>query len=133
MGCAYQAHYEAVEKSYESHQQIHCLTHVYLGPEYGRDEIEDAIANEPELDDRFEIHRDVDNAALAIRLEEGNILGLMRGRMEFGLRSLGNRSILADPSNASATDKINQMIKFRDFWMPFTPSTLDDRVAGLHR
>lgn len=128
VGAAYQAHYDSVEKSYESHEQIHPVANVYLGPEYSCDEIEAAIANEPELDDRFEIHRGFGNAALAKRLAEGNIFGLMRGRMEFGLRSLGNRSILADPANPNVTDKINQMIKFRDFWMPFTPSILDDRV-----
>ena len=128
VGAAYLAHYDTIEKSYESHESIHPVTHVYLGPEYSRDEIEEAISNEPDLDDRFEIYRDFDNAALAKRLAEGNIFGLMRGRMEFGLRSLGNRSILADPTNANVTDKINQMIKFRDFWMPFTPSMLDDRA-----
>ena len=44
--------------------------------------------------------------------------------MEFGQRALGNRSILADPRFIQSVEKINQKIKYRDFWMPFTPSIL---------
>ena len=49
--------------------------------------------------------------------------------MEFGARALGNRSILADPSKAENLKKINDAIKNRDFWMPFTPSILMERAA----
>ena len=49
------------------------------------------------------------------------------GRMEFGARALGNRSILADPSNQDVVRVINQMVKKRDFWMPFAPVVLRDR------
>ena len=48
--------------------------------------------------------------------------------MEFGQRALGNRSILADPRNHAILNKINQKIKFRDFWMPFTPTMLNEDV-----
>ena len=48
--------------------------------------------------------------------------------MEFGQRALGNRSILADPRKQSILNKINQKIKFRDFWMPFTPTILMEDV-----
>ena len=49
------------------------------------------------------------------------------GRMEFGARALGNRSILANPSDHRVVTLINRMIKNRDFWMPFAPSVLRER------
>jgi carbamoyltransferase len=48
--------------------------------------------------------------------------------MEFGARALGNRSILADPTDMAVIPKINDMIKSRDFWMPFAPSVLAERA-----
>ena len=59
-------------------------------------------------------------------LSSGKILGRVVDRMEFGPRSLGNRSILADPRNLNTKTKINAKIKNRDFWMPFAPSVLDN-------
>ncbi len=66
---------------------------------------------------------------IAKLLADGNVLGRCAGRMEFGLRALGNRSILADPRRWDTVAKINEAIKFRDFWMPFTPSMLESRAA----
>ena len=54
-------------------------------------------------------------------LNQGLIIARCEGKMEFGQRALGNRSILADPRN-DTVDKINTKIKYRDFWMPFTPT-----------
>ena len=58
-------------------------------------------------------------------LSMGKIFGRCVGKMEFGARSLGNRSIIADPRNIENKNKINSMIKKRDFWMPFAPTVLD--------
>jgi carbamoyltransferase len=58
-------------------------------------------------------------------LAKGEIVFFCKGRMEFGQRALGHRSILCDPSNIESVYKINSAIKKRDFWMPFTPSILD--------
>tara|TARA_Y100000590_G_scaffold428325_1_gene539501 strand:+ start:1382 stop:3229 length:1848 start_codon:yes stop_codon:yes gene_type:complete len=58
-------------------------------------------------------------------LAKGEIIFFCKGRMEFGQRALGHRSILCDPSNIQSIYKINSAIKKRDFWMPFTPSILD--------
>ena len=52
-------------------------------------------------------------------LLEGNIIGRCAGKAEFGARSLGNRSILCDPSNLFIKEKLNSTVKNRDFWMPF--------------
>lgn len=61
-------------------------------------------------------------------LRDGKVIARCVGRMEFGQRSLGNRSILADPQNVTVKEKINAMIKNRDFWMPFAPIVLDTYV-----
>ena len=64
-------------------------------------------------------------------MSEGLILARCKGRMEFGQRSLGNRSILADPRNYNNIDKINKKIKIRDFWMPFTPSMIYENCKKI--
>lgn len=106
---------------------IRPLSNIYLGPAYGTEAIETALAEEG-IERAFTVKRKIGNTEIARLLADGKIIGLMRGGMEFGLRALGNRSILADPSNPLTLDKINQKIKFRDFWMPFTPSMLDYRA-----
>ncbi len=70
-------------------------------------------------------------AFVAERLEDGDVGGWFRGRMEWGPRALGQRSILADPRRADMTDRINRKIKFREAFRPFAPAILDDD-AGTH-
>ena len=64
-------------------------------------------------------------------LAEGHVIGWFQGRMEWGPRALGNRSILADPRRADMKDVINSKIKFREPYRPFAPSVLEEDVAGL--
>lgn len=59
-------------------------------------------------------------------LSENETVARFYGKMEFGARSLGNRSILANPSDLSVIEEINAKIKIRDFWIPFTPSILEE-------
>jgi carbamoyltransferase len=61
---------------------------------------------------------------IAELMAEGDIVGRVKGKMEFGARALGNRSILANPSKTHVVRIINEIIKSRDFWMPFAPSVL---------
>ncbi|MEY2495537.1 MAG: carbamoyltransferase [Verrucomicrobiota bacterium] len=62
-------------------------------------------------------------------LEEGKVVGWFQGRMEFGPRALGNRSILGDPRRPDMQEKLNLKIKFRESFRPFAPSILEERVA----
>ena len=62
---------------------------------------------------------------VAEMLANGKVFGRCVGKMEFGPRSLGNRAIIANPKNFEIKKKINNMIKKRDFWMPFAPTVLD--------
>lgn len=62
-------------------------------------------------------------------IAEGNIVGWFQGRMEAGPRALGQRSILADPRDVGSRDKVNAVIKFREYWRPFCPSILKERAG----
>ena len=66
--------------------------------------------------------------ATADLLADGNVIGWFQGRMEWGSRALGNRSIIADPSRADMRDLINLKIKFRERFRPFAPSILEEKL-----
>jgi carbamoyltransferase len=67
-------------------------------------------------------------AATARLLADGHVIGWFQGRMEWGARALGNRSILADPRRADMRDLINTKIKFREKFRPFAPSIAEEAV-----
>ena len=64
-------------------------------------------------------------------LADGHVVARFSGRMEFGQRALGNRSILADPRRGDSVERVNRKIKYRDFWMPFTPSMTFEAAEHL--
>lgn len=102
------------------------ITNLYIGCEASVNEEKNAVE---ELDtQKYIIFNETDPKQIAKLLAEGKVLARSAGRMEFGQRALGNRSILADPVNMAVKEKINQMIKSRDFWMPFAPVILDKYV-----
>jgi carbamoyltransferase len=94
------------------------LKHVYLGPEYSTGEIESFLRSNMVA---YEILADPVETAAEL-LTQGKITGWFQGRMEFGPRALGNRSILADPRDANMKDRINAAVKFREPFRPFAPS-----------
>ena len=99
------------------------IASLYLGPSYDGEAELEALAV---LDtDKYEILDRFSDEDVVERLLAGDVIGRCCGKMEFGQRSLGNRSLLADPANPYIKDKINLMIKSRDFWMPFAPIMLD--------
>lgn len=104
-------------------------TQIYLGRTNTPAEVEAAFGA---LDcaARFEITRPADiTGRTAELLAAGNVVARCTGPMEFGARALGNRSILAHPSRPELVVHINQAIKNRDFWMPFAPSILAERMV----
>ena len=66
---------------------------------------------------------------VAALLADNEVVARVNGRMEFGARALGARSINANPSNKNVVKQINDLVKVRDFWMPFAPSILEERVS----
>lgn len=113
----------------EQGEQPQRLQHCYLGNDLSADECHAAVA---EAGEAVSVEEPQDMAArVAALLADGEIVARAAGRMEFGARALGNRSILADPRNQDVVRVINQMIKKRDFWMPFAPVVLR-REAGRY-
>lgn len=96
---------------------------LYLGPESSLKEETKVIKKLNKK--KYSIENRAEPQIVAKYLSDGNIIGRCVGRMEFGQRALGNRSILSDPRNILMKEKINSAIKNRDFWMPFAPIVID--------
>ncbi len=103
------------------------MEHVYLGPRYTNEDVIAACAKHPAQPTWERIHNgDTEMPArIAKILADGHPVAWFQGRMEFGPRALGGRSILGCPSAAGVADRINEQIKFRERWRPFCPSMLD--------
>ncbi len=103
------------------------MEHAYTGPEFSDEEIRAALAVAGLQGER------VDDEALfaevAERIAAGDVVGWFQGRMEFGPRALGHRSIVADPRSHSMKDVLNARIKHREPFRPFAPSILAERTA----
>jgi carbamoyltransferase len=99
----------------------------YLGPSYSSKEIEAFLNRNLYAYLKFESIEER-NRELAKELNEGKILGYFDGRMEFGPRSLGSRSIIGDARNKNMQSKMNLKIKFRESFRPFAPAVLIDDV-----
>ncbi|HRZ85777.1 MAG TPA: carbamoyltransferase C-terminal domain-containing protein [Candidatus Paceibacterota bacterium] len=101
------------------------IKNLYLGPVYDNSYIEDLIKRE-ELIKKYKIKKYKNiNKEVAKLLAKGEIIARCSGKSEWGARALGNRSILSSAKNHETIKILNETIKDRDFWMPFTPSILD--------
>lgn len=104
----------------------HAVGHSYLGSQFADADIEATLRT-------YKIpYRKVAQPArhAAQLLAQNHLLGWFQGRMEFGPRSLGNRSILAHPGFKENTDRVNQAVKFREEWRPFAPSVLAGKAPA---
>jgi carbamoyltransferase len=102
-------------------------SHAYLGPDYGDDEIREYLDSQGA---KYRVLADDELVRETARLiAGGNVIGWFQGRMEFGPRALGGRSILADPRDAKMRDTLNMKIKFREGFRPFAPSVLADKAS----
>jgi carbamoyltransferase len=112
------AYLQAVEQG----EKVEPLAHAYWGPEFSSAEIRDVLQRAA-----LPFQETTDPAGAALdRLLAGKIVGWFQGRMEFGPRALGGRSILADPRVADMKDAINQKVKFREEFRPVAPSVLHE-------
>jgi carbamoyltransferase len=126
IGAAWLAHMELCPD-----QPARPFSTVYMGTDCSRSDVERMLKSQDLQAEGFEAIADVSADRAAQWLDEGLILARCAGRMEFGQRALGNRSIIADPRRAEAVERINRKIKNRDFWMPFTPSVLAEHVNDV--
>jgi len=99
----------------------------YLGPKYTEDEIEEFLKSR-QLPYRKYSRQELP-AVIANLLASGKIIGVHQGRMEFGPRALGGRSIIADPRSPQMQAAMNLKIKYRESFRPFAPSVLREQVA----
>ena len=111
------------------------MDHAYWGPQFGSDEVSALLADrQSEVDaagcsvetigDESELCR-----RTATAIADGKVVGWFQGRMEWGPRALGNRSIVCDPRRADMKSILNAKIKRRESFRPFAPSVLEDAVA----
>jgi len=107
------------------------MEHGYWGPSH---DVDDVVAGVPPADDDWtyaievcETEQDAARVAASL-IASGNVVGWYQGRMEWGARALGNRSILADPRRADVRELINTKIKFRERFRPFAPSIAEEAL-----
>jgi len=114
-------------KEHGNEPNIPPLGPIYFGPPIDRESVELELENyRKKFKFSYTYYENIEKVVGEL-LAEGEIVARAKGRMEFGARALGNRSILADPSDLNNVRKINMMIKKRDFWMPFAPTILKER------
>jgi carbamoyltransferase len=102
----------------------HVMTNAYLGPSHPDEELRAAAESAG-----IPFHRSENvSGEAAEHLARGEILGWFQGRMEYGPRALGNRSILADPRNPEMKDILNARVKHREGFRPFAPAIIDERT-----
>lgn len=129
LGAALAAHhiYFDQPRSIET-DKLDAMSGSYLGPSYSDKEIEQ-MAKQHQANYTFYADFAELSAVTAGLLAEGNVIGWFQGRMEFGPRALGGRSILGDPRNAEMQKKLNLKIKYREGFRPFAPSVLAEDVS----
>jgi carbamoyltransferase len=122
LGAAFHVHHQVL-----GNRRDYVMDHAYLGPEYGSDRCRETLESRG-IDHQRRSERDVIERT-AEALAEGKIVGWFQGRMEFGPRALGNRSILADPRRHDMKDILNARIKHREPFRPFAPSILEEATG----
>lgn len=128
LGAAYAAHHIYFGQRRENPVQPDAMQGAYLGPEYGEGELKRVIRKYNALATPYNSFDEL-TAKVADLLHEGQAIGWFQGRMEFGPRALGNRSILGDPSNEEMQKKLNLKIKYRESFRPFAPSVTEEDAA----
>ena len=122
IGAALHTHHSVLKN-----RRDYVLKNSYLGPEFSDARIESALKSAGLKYQKLERGPLLDT--VAERIAEGDIVGWFQGRMEWGPRALGNRSIVAHPGLPNMKDVLNARIKRREWFRPFAPSILEDRQA----
>jgi carbamoyltransferase len=99
----------------------------YLGPQFSDDEVENELKNCEANYKKLNLDQIIKDTAKA--LSEEKAVGWFQGRMEFGPRSLGNRSIIADPRSEKMQKNLNLKVKYRESFRPFAPAVLFEKVS----
>lgn len=127
LGAAYAAYHEHLGKERVIAADRDKMQSCLLGPIYGAEEIEEALKFANLKFEKLEDDQLFKMAASEIAA--GKVIAYFRGRMEFGPRALGARSIIADPRNAKMQSILNQKIKFRESFRPFAPAVMEEHAG----
>ncbi len=127
VGAAYAAWHIWKGNGRKSSNPVDAMQGAYLGPEFNSSDFSRVAikydAPYKEYSDFEELCRDV-----AKLIDQGNVIGWFQGKMEYGPRALGNRSIVGDPRNPEMQKKLNLKIKYREGFRPFAPSVLEEDI-----
>ena len=129
IGCAAYAYYSILnnERIIETDTSKMISSNVYLGPSYSNNTIKSFLDFKKIPYKQYGRQELLERTAKLI--SEQNVVGWYQGRVEWGPRALGNRSILADPRNAKMKDILNEKIKHRESFRPFAPSILEEHTS----
>jgi len=117
----------AVAAAHAEGEKIAPMQHAYWGPQFSNQEIHRVFA-----ESGYPLTHEKNITDTVSRLlHQGKVVAWFQGRMEWGPRALGNRSILGNPTNRGTADKINEAIKFREQWRPFCPSILAEHAHSI--
>lgn len=135
-GCECHSHsHKQHESRVANHESRFVMNHAYTGPRFESDAIQQLLDGKAAdlTTQQCRVEKLPDEQTLCDRtakaISEGKVIGWFQGRMEWGPRALGNRSILGDPRRADMKDILNQKIKRRESFRPFAPSVLREAVA----
>ena len=120
-----------VQKKHSKNPSASKMNMPYWGPDYSNETIREVIQNNHTGDSKYYESFDLLAIEVAQYIAEGKVIGWFQGRMEFGPRALGNRSILADPRNPIMQSHINKLIKQREEFRPFAPAVLSDQASEI--
>jgi carbamoyltransferase len=127
LGAALAAYHQHFGRPRRLDGALDAMQGALLGPEFSQSEIEERLTT---AGAKFTVHREPDLYERSCEaLEAGHAVGWFQGRMEFGPRALGARSILGDPRNPLMQKNLNLKIKYRESFRPFAPSVLREDVA----
>jgi carbamoyltransferase len=128
LGAALSTWHNVLDKPRETDGRSDRMQGSYLGPEFSREQIQEYL--DAQGCSYRELRDEEWAPTLAKLVAEENVIGLLQGRMEFGPRALGNRSIVGDARSARTQKVMNQKIKFREDFRPFAPSCSEERVSA---
>jgi len=129
LGAAMHLWYQALDNPRQVDEKNDMMAGAYLGPEYSNDEIQEW------LDHHQLPYVKLETGSLEQRvaelLDQQKVVGMFQGRMEFGPRALGNRSIIGDARSTEMQSVLNLKIKYRESFRPFAPSCLEERIGDF--
>ncbi len=127
LGAALAAHHIMLKQPRNNSSTADAMKGTYLGPSFTEEEVIKDLTDQQAV---FTVHSETEIISLTAQyLSDGKAIGWMNGRMEFGPRSLGARSIIADARSPAMQKLLNLKVKYRESFRPFAPSVLSEKVS----